>query len=92
MKQEPESSGDLSPKEESGGSATVKSESDSNSENNAESEEGGLGDSKEGLVKKEGVKLEDGLDPTGACLKTEPKDAARSKESELVRDLRAQLK
>lgn len=81
----------LSPKDELGLSA-VKSESDSNSENNADAEEGLIPDSKDGLVKKEGgvcVKQEDGA---VACVKAEPKDAARLKESDMVRDLRAQLK
>ena len=83
VKQEPETGGDSSPKDDLGLS-TVKSESDSNSENNGESEEGLITESKDG-IKKEGVKQEEGV-------KSESKDPARMKESDMVRDLRAQLK
>lgn len=93
VKQESDAGGEVSPKEEAG-VATIKNESDSNSENNAEAEEGLLGDSKEGVVvKKEGqVKQEDIAGTGGASVKVEPKDAQRPKESDMVRDLRAQLK
>lgn len=90
VKLEPDAGDELSPKDELGLS-TVKSESDSNSEINTETEEGLIADSKEGIKKEGAIKQEDAASG-GACVKVEAKDAVRLKESDMVRDLRAQLK